>query len=102
MAFKQRRCTNLCLFYTARKSFPPFQQYGGEMPATLEDSSATDKVTTVRTYVHLMHSWLCYVIYYATAIDSTCDLGHSLLICYKQFRWAPILSELSNPETETV
>jgi len=43
-AFEKKRCTSLCPFYTERKSFPRFQCYGGEMPATLEDSLATDNV----------------------------------------------------------
>jgi len=48
MASEHNKCTSPYFLGIETKFFPPFQWYGSEMLALLEDSSVTNKGTTVR------------------------------------------------------
>jgi len=65
MASEHNTCTSPFFIGIETKFFPPFQRYGGEMLALLEDSSVTNKGTTVKK--NSMSCLLCYAICYATA-----------------------------------
>jgi hypothetical protein len=67
IASEHNKCTNPFLSWYRKKFFPPFQWYGGEMPALLEDSSITNKGTAVRKNKYSKFYSLCYTICYATA-----------------------------------
>jgi hypothetical protein len=43
---------SLFFLYKERKSFPPYQWYGGTISAILEDSSMTNIGTKVRTNIY--------------------------------------------------
>jgi hypothetical protein len=97
-----RKNIKVSIFYTERKPFPPLQSYGGTMLVILEDSSMTHKVTEVRTNVHSMSCWFCYVI--CCTIDSVCRVTGARVCWFltKRSGWPLFRVKISIVETDRV
>ena len=90
------------LSFLSRKKLLPFQWYGGAMLAILEESSVTNKGTTVRTNVHSKSCLLCYVICYVTANVCTVTGATVCWFVTNSSGWQLFSVKLPTIQTETV